>query len=291
MRNADFPGGGFGPQPGRPGPGRRGPDGRGGGRGGRRRDDFDKGFDNDEPGPERHRHRGGHSGHPGPPFFEGGPEALREFLSDPANVPWGRGGRRRGPRGFGRPGGWQQSDLPPADDASEWFSGRLPAEWFSAVDVTVDREEIVVIGTLAETDELTGAEAEGRISRFRSESRDTRMQIADEAQGRYGRKVSWGAAAGDAEELFTNVSVPVMTRLRQPERRVLDTLVDAGVARSRSEALSWAVKLVGEHTETWLNDLRTAMAEVDKLRSRGPRVGSDPSSEDEVEDDETETED
>lgn len=277
MRNTDFPGGGFGPQSGRPGPGRRGPDGRGGGRGGRRRDDFD---DNDEPGPERRRHRGGHPGHSGPPFFEGGPEALREFLSDPANVPWARGGRRRGPRGFGRPGGWQQSDLPPADDAKEWFTGRLPADWFSAVDVTVDREEIVVVGTLAGTDELTGAEAEGRISRFRSESRDTRMQIADEAQARYGRKVSWGAAAGDAEELFTNVSVPVMTRLRQPERRVLDTLVDAGVARSRSEALSWAVKLVGEHTESWLNDLRTAMAEVDKLRSQGPNVGTDENSDD-----------
>ncbi|GAB3916556.1 hypothetical protein GCM10011575_24930 [Microlunatus endophyticus] len=270
MRNSDFPGG-FGPNPGRPGPGRRGPDGRGGGRG-RRRDDFDN---NDEPGPERRRHRGGHPGHPGPPFFEGGPEALREFLSDPANVPWGRGGRRRGPRGFGRPGGWQQSDLPPADDATDWFSGRLPADWFSTVDVTVDREEIVVVGTLADTDQLTGAEAEGRISRFRSESRDTRMQIAEEAQSRYGRKVSWGAAAGDAEDLFTNVSVPVMTRLRQPERRVLDTLVDAGVARSRSEALSWAVKLVGEHTETWLTDLRAAMAEVDKLRSQGPNVGSD----------------
>lgn len=285
MHNSDFPGGGpgagfdpegfgpggFGPG-GHRGPGRRGPDGRGGGRG-RRRDDFEQG--DDEPGRERRRHRGGHPGHPGPPFFEGGPEALREFLSDPANVPWGRGGRRRSPRGFGRPGGWQQSDLPPADDASEWFNGRLPADWFSDVDVTVDREEIVVIGTLAGTEDLTGAEAEGRISRFRSDSRETRMEIADEAQARYGRKVSWGAAAGDAEELFTHISVPVMTRLKQPERRVLDTLVDAGVARSRSEALSWAVKLVGEHTESWLNDLRSAMAEVDKLRSRGPNVGSD----------------
>ena len=46
--------------------------------------------------------------------------------------------------------------------------------------------------------------------------------------------------------------------------------VDAGVARSRSEALSWAVKLVGEHTESWLADLRTAMQEVDKLRAQGP---------------------
>jgi Arc/MetJ-type ribon-helix-helix transcriptional regulator len=61
-----------------------------------------------------------------------------------------------------------------------------------------------------------------------------------------------------------------MTRLRQPERQVLDTLVDSGVARSRSEALAWAVRLVGEHAETWLSELRTAMSKVDDLRAEGP---------------------
>lgn len=189
----------------------------------------------------------------------------------------GRGGRRGGRRGegrgrgFGRPGGWQNVDVPPADDAQAWFEGRLPSEWFREVTVTVDREEIVVSGALA--DEATDrAEAEGRISRFRAETRGTRMQIADEAQERYGRKVSWGAELGEVKTLFTHISVPVMTRLRQPERQVLDTLVDAGVARSRSEALSWAVKLVGEHAESWLSDLRTAMSEVDKLRAEGPEL-------------------
>ena len=177
------------------------------------------------------------------------------------------GGRRRG-RGA-RPGGWQNVDLPPADDAQSWFEGRLPDAWFSAVEVSVDREEITVVGTL--TDQTADdAATQGRISRFRQETRDARMTVADEAQARYGRKVSWGVRLGGTAALFTNVSVPVMTRLRQPERRVLDTLVDAGVARSRSEALSWAVKLVGEHTESWLVDLRTAMEEVDKLRSQGP---------------------
>ena len=177
------------------------------------------------------------------------------------------GGRRRG-RGA-RPGGWQNVDLPPADDARSWFEGRLPDGWFGAVEVTVDREEITVVGTL--TDQTADdAAAQGRISRFREETRDARITIAEEAQARYGRKVSWGVRLGSTAALFTNVSVPVMTRLRQPERRVLDTLVDAGVARSRSEALSWAVKLVGEHTESWLADLRTAMEEVDKLRSQGP---------------------
>lgn len=181
----------------------------------------------------------------------------------------GRGEGRGRRRGFGRPGGWQNVDLPPADDAAAWFEGRLPGDWFSEVSVTVDREEIIVVGTL--TDEATdSAAAEGRISRFRADTRAERMQIADEAQARYLRKVSWGANLGEVEALFTHISVPVMTRLKQPERQVLDTLVDAGVARSRSEALAWAVRLVGEHTESWLADLRNAMSEVDKLRSKGP---------------------
>ena len=180
-------------------------------------------------------------------------------------------GPRGGRRGFGRPGGWQNVDVPPADDAQAWFEGRLPSEWFTDVTVTVDREEITVVGTLADE---TSAEAavEGRISRFRADTRERRIEIADEAQARYGRKVSWGAQLGETRALFTHISVPVMTRLRQPERQVLDTLVDAGVARSRSEALSWAVKLVGEHAESWLADLRGAMEEVDKLRSEGPEL-------------------
>jgi hypothetical protein len=98
------------------------------------------------------------------------------------------------------------------------------------------------------------------------------MTIADEAEARYGRKVAWGATIGETRVLFTHLSVPVMTRLRQDERRVLDTLVDAGVARSRSEALAWCVTLVGEHTDEWLASLRTAMSEVDKLRAEGPTL-------------------
>jgi hypothetical protein len=188
-----------------------------------------------------------------------------------------RGGRGRG--GFGRPGGWQNVDLPPADDAQAWFEGRLPSEWFTSVTVMVDREEITVIGTLADETADEGAAAEGRISRFRADTRAQRMEIADEAQERYGRKVSWGAQLGETKALFTHISVPVMTRLRQPERQVLDTLVDAGVARSRSEALAWAVKLVGEHAESWLADLRGAMEEVDKLRATGPDFGGEPTSE------------
>ena len=184
-------------------------------------------------------------------------------------------GRGRGPgRGFGRPGGWQQADLPPADDAEAWFRGRLPSDWFVGEPrVSVDREEIIVSGELPPVEGESGsAAATGRISRFREESRPERIKIAGEAEARYGRKVAWGARIGDTEVLFSHLSVPVMTRLRQPQRQVLDTLVDAGVARSRSEALAWAVNLVGEHTEEWLSSLREKMAEVDKLRAEGPQL-------------------
>ena len=61
-------------------------------------------------------------------------------------------------------------------------------------------------------------------------------------------------------EMFTTLSVPVMTRLRQSERRVLDTLVDAGVARSRSDALAWCVRLTGENADSWLSRLRDGAA-------------------------------
>jgi hypothetical protein len=180
---------------------------------------------------------------------------------------------------YGRPGGWQQAQQPDATGAAEWFAGRLPDGWFDGdPTVIVDREEITVIGKLADTDkpgtDESEARTEGRISRFREETRSERMKIADEAQDRYGRKVSWGVEVGTERILFTHIAVPVMTRLRQPERQVLDTLVDAGVARSRADALAWSVKLVGEHTEEWLAKLREAMTAVDDLRAQGPDLQS-----------------
>jgi hypothetical protein len=189
-------------------------------------------------------------------------------------------GAGRGGRGPGR-GGWQQADLPGTEDVSAWLAGRLPDDWFTAApEITIDREEILIVGELAPVDGEfadtdTGraeraAAAAGRISRFRETTREERIEIARQAEHRYGRKVAWGARIGDIEELFTVASVPVMTRLRQPERIVLDTLVDAGVARSRSDALAWAVRLVGEHADEWLTELREAMAKVDELRSKGP---------------------
>ncbi|MET4428208.1 hypothetical protein [Mycolicibacterium sp. 624] len=183
-------------------------------------------------------------------------------------------GRRR-PSGSG---GWQQAEQPDAGDAADWIAGRLPEAWFDGdPSVVVDREEITVIGRLAEPDgEETPARASGRAARFREETRSERMRIADEAEARYGRKVAWGVEVGPGDTperiLFTHIAVPVMTRLKQPERQVLDTLVDAGVARSRSDALVWSVRLVGEHADEWLGKLREAMTAVDDLRAEGPNL-------------------
>ena len=165
-----------------------------------------------------------------------------------------------------------------ADDAKAWITGLIPDDLYaSPPDITIDRDEILIVGqlplpTLPEdaTDADRAAGESGRISAFRESTRDQRIKLARQAEHRYERKVAWGAECGGTKALFTTHSAPVMTRLRQPERRVLDTLVDAGVARSRSEALAWCVKLVGQHSEQWLAELRDALTAVDDLRRRGP---------------------
>ncbi|MDX6298688.1 MAG: hypothetical protein QOI51_2545 [Nocardioidaceae bacterium] len=164
------------------------------------------------------------------------------------------------------------------NDIKAWFAGRLPSEWTAtSPDISVDREEIVVriqvpAPELEEgADESAVAEAAaGKISGWREETREARIAIAQEAERRFERKVSWGATVGDRAALFTHIAVPVMTRLRQPERQVLDTLVEAGVARSRSHALQWCVKLVNKHSDEWLSDLRSAMDQVHTVREQGP---------------------
>ncbi|MFI5046859.1 MAG: hypothetical protein ACHQIG_07320 [Acidimicrobiia bacterium] len=166
----------------------------------------------------------------------------------------------------------------PETKLQAWFAGRLPDTWFTGPPtVVVDRDEIVVVGALTDPDAGPdaddGARATARAARiqgFREDTRALRMRIADEAEARFGRKVAWGARCGDGEELFTSLSVPVMTRLRMNERRVLDTLVDAGVARSRSHALAWCVRLVSEHEGEWIDQLREALVHVEKVRDEGP---------------------
>jgi len=165
-----------------------------------------------------------------------------------------------------------------AEDISGWFASRVPAGWFAGPpDVASDGEEILVMGRLPEVELAAGTSEEGRaaarsarIDRFREETRDERVRIAREAERQFRRKLAWGATCGDETRIFTTLSVPVMTRLRMPERSILDTLVAGGVARSRSDALAWCVRLVGMHQADWIKGLRDAIVKVDEARGKGP---------------------
>lgn len=163
-------------------------------------------------------------------------------------------------------------------EISSWLAGRVPDEWFTSPPTAeVDRDEIVIVGVLAApkraegvTDAEHAAAVAGRVRRLRESTRDQRIAIARELEHAYGRKVAWAVEVDGQREVFTALAAPVMTRLRQPERRVLDTLVESGVARSRSDALGWCVRLVAQHSDQWLAELREAMQRVEQVRAQGP---------------------
>ncbi len=149
-----------------------------------------------------------------------------------------------------------------------WAAGALPVAWTAeAPQISVDNDEILIVLTApggVEVDPHLG------IGRFREVTRAERISLAAEAEEHFARKVSWGARSGEVTEMFTIATVPVMTRLRFSERRTLDTLIDAGLARSRSEALAWCVRLVGANEQPWIAELRTAFEAVAEIRDRGP---------------------
>src|SRR5919107_3130913 len=105
-------------------------------------------------------------------------------FAEAAFGPGFRRGRGRGPGGRG-------ADAPPPVERTEvagWFAGRLPDDWFTGpVDLTVDRDEITVVGTLAEPeagDADAAAARAGRIARFREETRQRRKAISGAPQER-----------------------------------------------------------------------------------------------------------
>ena len=165
------------------------------------------------------------------------------------------------------------------DEVARWFATHLPPDLYAGpLDVRVDREEVLLVGPVAEpdldeatSDGLRAAACGAAVHRFREATREVRTRTALEAEQLFGRKVSWGATCGPVRVLFTSLSVPVMTRLRIAEREVLDVLVDASVARSRSDALAWCVRLVGQHEAEWLEELQGALTHVEKVRAAGPR--------------------
>jgi hypothetical protein len=182
-------------------------------------------------------------------------------------------GPGRGPKGRGR-----RQPAPPLTSVEElrsWFAGSIPDDWFAEpVSVDFDRDEVVVRGTLplpklADGDDGQLAAA-ARIKAFREDTREQRIAIAQRAEQAFERSISWEATCGDQDASFTRASVPVMTRLHLEDRQVLDTLIDAGVARSRSEAMAWCVRLVAENESSWMDDLRSALTDVETVRHQGP---------------------
>lgn len=135
---------------------------------------------------------------------------------------------------------------------NSWFAERLPAAWLSRpAEIELDREEVLVVLPLA---------AASDPATFRDATRDTRIELARQAENRFGVKVSWGTVKGGDRHLFTTLRSALTVPVAMPERRVLDALVAAGVATNRSEAVAWCIRLVGRHESDWLRDLRDAVA-------------------------------
>lgn len=161
--------------------------------------------------------------------------------------------------------------IPSEQEIRDWFTAKIPDGWFTEdPEVVVAKDEVAVIGRLSDDGTDDRVARARRIEEWRDETRGERMSIAHDAEVGFGRKVSWGARCGDEGRLFAHLNVPVMTRLRAQERAMLDTLVDAGVARSRADALAWCARLVASKQKEWLDDLRGAFAEVEKVRAGGP---------------------
>src|SRR5437762_2405391 len=94
-----------------------------------------------------------------------------------------------------------------------WFTGRLPDGWFTGVEVAVEDDQIVVIGNLPEinvgsTPEEKEGAAAGRIARFREETRGNRIGIAQEAEERFKKYVTWGAQVGGGASLTAEYMLP-----------------------------------------------------------------------------------
>lgn len=197
----------------------------------------------------------------------------------------GLGPRGRGPRGRRGPmwrlaeerRGRSSTTQAEREEIRAWFIGNLVDNWFVAEpELAIDDYEILVVGMLPAVELKAQAASDqdvadaARIERFRVDTRDRRIEIALAGEERFSRKVSWGVTVGSTTKLFTTASVPVMTRLQLQQRQTLDTLVDAGVARSRSEALAWCVELVGRNEDEWINRLRSALEDVARARADGP---------------------
>jgi hypothetical protein len=70
------------------------------------------------------------------------------------------------------------------------------------------------------------------------------------------------AKDGPADGEFT----PVMVRLRAPELEIVDTLINAGIAPNRAEAVRWALARIGERPA--YAQLRERTSEIERLKTQ-----------------------
>lgn len=148
-----------------------------------------------------------------------------------------------------------------------WLQSRLPPEVLAAPpELSFYEDELVIVLCAAAS---AGAPAEHElIDRLRKQTRPLRVRLAREIQAATGLPVAWGLRVGATEELFTSRSAPVMTRLGRAERELLDTLVAAGVAETRSAALGYVVRAFAREHADWLAEMRTALDQVRLVRAR-----------------------
>jgi hypothetical protein len=164
------------------------------------------------------------------------------------------------------------------NEITGWVHGSLPDDLYeSPPDVRVDDAEILVVGDVGAPDvpadlddEAVRAAEAARIDAFREATRDARIGVAQGAEARFGRTISWGATSGATTKRFTTVHAPVGTRLGYDHRRVLDALVEAGVASGRADALAWCVELVRRNQTEWLEQLEDALAAVRSAAEAAP---------------------
>ncbi|MBV9230990.1 MAG: hypothetical protein JOZ18_16900 [Chloroflexi bacterium] len=167
-------------------------------------------------------------------------------------------------------------------DLKQWLLQQFPATIVSSdPEITVNEDELLIIlhlntDTLASEGEARSQAESTLIEHYRHETRTLRIQLGRQIYRTYGFVVSWGMRAGETLQLFTNNNtVPVMTRLSGEERRVLDTLIAANIANTRSTALSYIVRTFAAEHQDWLREVQEASMHMAQLRERVQPAGEE----------------
>jgi hypothetical protein len=141
-------------------------------------------------------------------------------------------------------------------------------------ELTLEDDELLVVMQV-NTDGVTGEGKERRlgeqelIMRLRQESRALRIQLARAIHHDYGFVVSWGMRAGETLRMFTsNATKPVMTRLTREERKVLDSIIAANIANTRSAAISYIIRIYAREHQDWLQEVQLLSERMAQLRDQ-----------------------